>query len=144
MKKRLLFCAFAGSLASCQHEGNIQPAMVSVAREVAGTYQTNAFTDVLHVATPPNQMPSLNVTAETDSTVTMTYTDQYPKANEERISNVLLRRQTDGVYFWTNDTLIGSLQNDRAFTNRGVEKQANVLRINITRSAKALRFIGFK
>lgn len=144
MKKRLLFCAFAGSLASCQREGDIQPAMVSVTKEVVGTYQTNAFTDVLHVSTPANQMPTLNITAETDSTVTMTYTDQYPSVAEEQISHVLVRQQADGIYFWKNDTLVGALQNDRAFTSSGIEKQADVLRINVARSEKAIRFVGYK
>ncbi|QKZ11746.1 hypothetical protein [Spirosoma sp. KUDC1026] len=144
MKKRLLFCAFAGSLASCQREGDIQPARVSVASEVVGTYETNAFTDVLHVATPANQMPTINVTAETDTTVTMTYTNPYPSLSEDQISHVLVRRQAEGVYFWTNDTLIGSLQNDRAFTSRGIEKQAEVLRINAVHSNKTVRFVGFK
>lgn len=144
MKKRLLFCAFAGSLASCQREGDIQPARVSVASEVVGTYETNAFTDVLHVATPANQLPTLNVTAETDTTVTMTYTNPYPSSSEDQIPHVLVRRQAEGVYFWTNDTLIGSLQNDRAFTSRGIEKQAEVLRINAVHSNKTVRFVGFK
>jgi hypothetical protein len=144
MKKRLLFCAFAGSLASCQREGDIQPARVSVTSEVVGTYETNAFTDVLHVATPANQMPSLTIAAETDSTVTMSYVDQYPSLTSDQISHVLVRHQADGIYFWTNDTLVGSLQNDRAFTSRGIERQANVLRVTITRPDKTVRFVGFK
>ena len=145
MKKRLVFCALLGSLTACQHDGDIQPNSLSPASEVSGTYQTNAFADVLCVALQTNQMPSAELKAESDSTATLIYTKRYPTTETRRIEHISLIRQGDVVQLRDNGTVVGSFQTDRVFTNSGMETQGKVLRVTMPANAQnSVSFTGYK
>lgn len=141
MKKRLLFCSIAGLLASCQQETDIQPTSASLTNEVAGTYRTNVYLDPSTVAMPSDQMPYAVLKPESDSSVILTYITLYPAEASQVIEHVLLSRQADGIQLRLSNKTIGSLQTDRIFTNNGMEKQGQLLRLT---GQKALEFVGSK
>lgn len=145
MKKQLLFCSLIGTLTACQHEADIQPNPSSLASEVVGTYRTNFYLDPSSVAMPVNQLPYAELKAESDSSVTLIYTKLYPAKASQSFEHILLGRQTDGIQLRVADSSIGTLQTDRVFTNNGMEKQGQLLRITVpTDSKNVLNFTGFK
>ena len=145
MNQRLLLFAFLAAATACQRETDIQPNAQTLAGEVAGTYQTNVYLDPSCVALSPNQMPYVQLQAESDSAVTLIYTKQYPVKSSQRISNVTLNRQTDGIQLRVADSSIGTLQTDRIFINNGMEKQGKLLRISLLNDPqRSLYFAGYK
>ncbi|MDB5242883.1 MAG: hypothetical protein JWP57_3508 [Spirosoma sp.] len=145
MNQRLLLCALLASATACQHESDIQPNAPTLAGEVAGTYQTNVYLDPSCVALSASQMPYAELQAESDSTVTLIYTKLYPAKSSQRISNVVLKRQADGIHLRIADSAIGALQTDRIFMNNGMEKQGKLLRISLQNDPQSsLYFVGFK
>ncbi|MBD2703997.1 hypothetical protein IC229_25355 [Spirosoma sp. BT702] len=144
MKKQLMFCAFLGTLSACQQEGDIQPSLVTTAGELDGMYQTNFFLDPSNVAAPIGQLPYIQIKAETDSNVTITYTKASSRVNLS-LNHVIVIRQNDGVLLRLGNTDIGTLQTDRVFTNNGMEKQGKLLRLNYQIDAQnSLNFTGSK
>lgn len=141
MKKRLLFCSTIAVLAACRQETDIQPTSLSLANEIAGTYRTNVYLDPSTVATPANQMPYAVLKAESDSNVTIMYTTSYPTKASQTIEHVLLSRQADGIQLRLGNASIGTMQTDRIFTNNGMEKQGQLLRLT---GRNALEFVGAK
>ena len=129
MTKRLLFCSLAGMLVACQRETDIQPTTSSLANEVAGTYRTNVYLDPANLATPTNQMPYTVLKTESSNSVTLTYTELYPTKTSQVIEHISLHRQADGIQLQVANSIVGTLQTDRAFTNNGMEKQGKVLRL---------------
>ena len=141
MKKRLLLCSITGLLAACGQETDIQPSSSALANDIAGTYRTNVYLDPSTVATPADQMPYAVLKTESDSSVTIVYTTLYPIKASQVIENVLLSHQADGIQLRLANTSIGSLQTDRIFTNNGMEKQGQLLRLD---GKNDLEFVGSK
>ena len=145
MNQRLLLFAFLAAATACQRETDIQPNAQTLAGEVAGTYQTNVYLDPSCVALSANQMPSVQLQAESDSAVTLIYTNRYSAKNSQRIPNVVLNRQIDGIQLRVADSGIGTLQTDRIFMNNGMEKQGKLLRISLLNDPqRSLYFAGYK
>lgn len=145
MTKRLLLCSLVGVLTACQREADIQPGMSSLSGEVIGTYRTNLYLDPSYVAIPADKMPYAELKAESDSSVTMIYTKQYPVKSSQSIEHISLRRQPEGFQLRVADSSVGTLQTDRVFTNNGMEKQGKLLRINVANEPQvSLFFSGFK
>ena len=145
MKKRLLFCSLVGILTACRNEGDIQPTSTSLASEVVGTYRTNFYLDPSCVAVPTGQMPYAEIKAQSDSTVTLVYTKLYPVRTSRSIEHVRLSQQTNGVQLRVADSSIGTLQSDRIFTDNGMEKQGQLLRITSQNDPQnVLYFVGIK
>ncbi|GAB3986748.1 hypothetical protein GCM10028807_04820 [Spirosoma daeguense] len=142
MKKRLLFCAFIGSLTACQHTPDIQPNLATPASEAVGTYQSNFFLDPSSVDLPSSQMPYVQLKAESDSQVTLTYTKLYPARTDLSVKHVSVIRQNDTIRLRLGNSDIGTLLTDRAFTSNGMEKQGKLLRL--THSQSSLSFTGLK
>jgi len=129
MKKQLLFCVLLGSLASCAQEADVQPSTGSLAKEVAGKYQTNFYLDPSCVAIPASQMPYAEIRAESDSSVTMIYTKLYPAKMNRVVGRIRLVRQPAGIDLRLADSIVGTLRTERIFANNGMEKQGQLLRI---------------
>ena len=145
MNQRLLLFAFLAAATACQRETDIQPNAQTLAGEVAGTYQTNVYLDPSCVALSASQMPYAELQTESDSTVTLVYTKQYPAKSSQRIPNVVLNRQTDGIQLRVADSSIGTLQTDRIFMNNGMEKQGKLLRISLLNDPqRSFYFAGYK
>lgn len=145
MNQRLLLCALLAMATACQHESDIQPNAQTLAGEVAGTYRTNVYLDPSCVALSAGQMPYAQLQAESDSTVTMIYTKLYPAKSSQRFSNIILKRQADGIQLRVVDSSIGTLQTDRIFLNSGMEKQGKLLRISLQNDPlNSFYFTGFK
>jgi hypothetical protein len=145
MNQRLLLFALLATASACQRESDIQPNAKTLAGEVAGTYRTNVYLDPSCVALSASQMPFAELKAESDSTVTLTYTKLYPTKTSQRIPNVVLKRQADGINLRVADSGIGALQMDRIFLNNGMEKQGKLLRISLQNDLQySLYFVGFK
>jgi hypothetical protein len=145
MKKRMLFWAFAGLLTACQREADIQPSSLSLASEVAGTYRTNFYLDPSCVAIPAGQMPVAELKAESDDKVTVVYTKLYPAKTSQFIEHVSLAREAESVQLRLADSTIGTLQTDRVFTNNGMEKQGQLLRLSVQNNPQLiLSFAGYK
>ena len=143
MRKRLLFCAFVALMTSCQQEDAIQPSSSTLAGEVVGTYRTNVYLDPSSVAIPSDQMPYTEIKGESDSSVTLVYTNTYPSKEEQSLKHVMLSRQANGIQLRSAGLLIGTLQTDRIFTNSGMEKQGKLLRISLENDSKnPLYFTG--
>ncbi|GAB4037720.1 hypothetical protein [Spirosoma gilvum] len=143
MKTQLLFCALIGVLTACQHESDIQPNASSLASEAVGTYRTNFYLDPSYVALSQNQMPYVELKQESDSNVTLLLTKQYPTPETQTIPHVLLQRKLDGVELRVANSSIGTLQTDRIFTNTGMEKQGQLLRLS-NQDGSVSEFIGVK
>ncbi|WP_080059638.1 hypothetical protein [Spirosoma aerolatum] len=143
MKQQLLFCALIGILTACQHESDIQPSTTSLASEAVGTYHTNFYLDPSYVALSPNQMPYVELKQESDSNVTLLLTKPYPSSQTKAISHVRLQRKSDGVELKVANTSIGTLQTDRVFTNSGMEKQGQLLRLS-AQDGSISEFVGVK
>ena len=145
MKKRLLFCSMIGVLSGCYRTVDINPNPSSLAAEVSGVYRTNFYLDPSCVAIPANQMPYAELKAESDSNVTVMYTKFYPVKSTQFIEHITVGRQPEGIYFRTVDSAIGTLKTDRIFTNNGMEKQGQLLRLTIQLdSAVTLNFTGIR
>ena len=140
MTKRLLFCSLVGILVACQRETDIQPTSSSLANEVAGTYRTNVYLDPANLATPTDQMPYTVLKAESSNSITLTYTELYPTKMSQVVEHISLNRQAEGVQLQVANSIIGTLQTDRAFTNNGMEKQGKVLRL--TNGQAVPTFVG--
>lgn len=140
MKKRLLFCSLVSLFVACRNETDIMPTS-SLANEVAGTYHTNVYLDPSTVAVPADQMPYIVVKAESDSSVNLIYTKVYPTPTSQLIEHVGLSRQAEGVQLRVANQPIGTLQIDRVFTNNGMEKQGQLLRLT---GQSAVDFVGSK
>ncbi|NEU65425.1 hypothetical protein GK091_00890 [Spirosoma agri] len=138
MNKNLLFCALLFSMTACQQNDEIQPNSSSLAGEVVGSYQTNLYIDPSYAATPTDKMPSAELKAESDSTVTLIYTRLYPAREVKQLAHVGLIRQAEAVQLRIADSSIGSFQTDRVFTNNGMEKQGKVLRIALQQGEQDL------
>ena len=145
MKKPLLFCSLIGILSGCSSEADISPGSFSLASKAAGLYRTNFYLDPSSVATPADKMPSTELKAESDSTVSLTYTKFYPTPGSQSIQRVLLRQQMDGIELLVNGSPIGTLRTDRIFTDNGMEKQGSLLRLTVRAdSTNRLNFSGIK
>jgi hypothetical protein len=145
MKKPLLFCSLIGVLSGCYSETDISPNTSSLASKVAGTYRTNFYLDPSCVATPTDKMPYTELRAESDSTLTITYTKFYPTPGSQSIPHVLVRQQPDGIQLLVAGSTIGTLKIDRIFINNGMEKQGQLLRLAIPGdSASSLNFSGIQ
>lgn len=145
MSQRLLLFAFLTAATACQRETDIQPTAQTLSGEVAGMYRTNVYVDPSCVALAADKMPYTELRAESDSTVTLTYTNLYPVRSSERIPNVMLRRGTDVIHLHIADTSIGTLQTDRIFMNNGMEKQGNLLRVSLQNDLRRpVYFAGFR
>lgn len=145
MNQRLLLFALLAAATACQRETDIQPTAPSLAGEVIGTYRTNVYLDPSCVALATDKLPYTELRAESDSTVTLTYTNLYPVRSSERIPNVTLRRQADAIHLRVADTSIGTLQTDRVFMNSGMEKQGNLLRVSFRNDPqRPVYFAGFR
>lgn len=143
MNKQLLFCALVASLTACQQDGDIEPSKSSLIEDVAGTYHTNVFLDPSSVAVLDNEMPYAELKAESDSTVTVTYTKLSPAQEIKQIQHVNISRQADTIFLKVDGITIGTLQPDRVFTNSGMEKQGRLLRLSIQQEDNnALNFAG--
>lgn len=145
MKKQLLFCTLIGIMTACQQETDVQPNSVTLASEVVGTYRTNLYLDPSYVATSADQMPVMELKAESDSTVTLLYTKQYPTKTSQLIEHVRLSRQPTGIQLRSAGVVIGTMETDRIFTDNGMEKQGQLLRIHVSNDAQnSLIFAGAK
>jgi hypothetical protein len=145
MNSRLLLLALLAATSACQRDTDIQPGAQTLAGEVAGTYQTNAYLDPSCVALGGDQMPYVELKTESDSTITLVYTKRYPVKSSQRIANIALNRQADAIQLRVADSSVGTLQTDRIFTNNGMEKQGKLLRVSLqTDSKRSLYFAGFK
>ena len=145
MRKPLLFCSLIGILSGCYSEADISPNSASLASKAAGLYRTNFYLDPSCVATPTDKMPYTELRAESDSTVTLTYTKFYPGPGSQSIQQVLVSQQPDGIQLQVAGLPIGTLKADRIFTNNGMEKQGQLLRLTIPLdSANSLTFSGIR
>lgn len=142
MKKPLLFST-VWLLLACQPEGGIAPTATSLAGEVTGLYRTNVYLDPSCVAIPTDQMPYVELKAESDNSVTLVYTKFYPAKASQLVEHVTLRRQNEAVELRLAGASIGTFQTDRIFTNNGMEKQGQLLRISVqTDSQNPVYFSG--
>ena len=145
MKKPLLFCSLIGILSGCYSEADISPNSTSLAAKAAGLYRTNFYLDPSCVATPTDKMPYTELRAESDSTLLLTYTKFYPIPGSQSIQHVLVSQQPDGLQLRVAGLPIGTLKTDRIFTNNGMEKQGQLLRLFIPGdSANDLNFTGIQ
>jgi hypothetical protein len=145
MKKPLLFCSLIGILSGCYSEADISPDSSSLASKAVGLYRTNLYLDPSRVATPTDKMPYTELRAESDSTLTLTYTKFYPTPGSQSIPHVLVKQQSDGIQLQVAGLTIGTLKTDRIFTNNGMEKQGQLLRLTIPGdSANNLIFSGIQ
>ena len=145
MNQRLLLFALLVAATACQWENEIQPTAQTLSGEVAGTYRTNVYLDPSCVALAADKMPYTELRAESDSTVTLTYTNLYPVRSSERIPNVTLHRGVDAIHLHVADTSIGTLQTDRIFMNNGMEKQGSLLRVSFRSDPRRpVYFAGFR
>lgn len=145
MKKPLLFCTLIAVMTACQQEADIQPNSMTLASEVVGTYRTNLYLDPSYVATSAGQMPVMELKAESDSMVSLVYTKQYPSESSQLIEHILLSRQTTGIQLRLAGSVIGTMETDRIFTNNGMEKQGQLLRLNVQNDTQtSLTFAGVK
>lgn len=131
MKKPLLFCSLISVLSGCYSEADISPNSSSLTSKVAGLYHTNFYLDPSRVATTADKMPYTELKAESDSTLTLTYTKFYPAPGSQSIQHVLVRQLPDGIQLQVACLPIGTLKTDRIFTNNGMEKQGSLLRLTI-------------
>jgi hypothetical protein len=130
MKKPLLFSTL-GLLLACQPESNVSPAATSLAAEVAGLYRTNVYLDPACLAIPTEQMPYVELKAESANSVTLVYTKLYPAKAIQSFEHVIVQRQAEAIEFRLAGASIGTLQTDRLFTSNGMEKQGNLLRVSM-------------
>lgn len=145
MKNRLLFCALMGILTACQQETDIQPGTSTLAGEAAGTYQTNFYLDPSYVAMSADQLPYAELKTESDNSVTLVYTKLYPTKVSQIVQHISLVRQSAGIQLFMDGLNIGTLQTDRIFTNSGMERQGQLLRLNLqSESRNDLNFVGSK
>ena len=145
MSQRLILLALLATATACQRESDIQPNAKTLAGEVAGTYHTNVYLDPSGVALSSDQMPDAQLQRESDTTVTLIYTNHYPDKSSQRISNVSLVRQADAIQLRVADSSVGTLQIDRIFLNNGMEKQGKLLRLSIQKHPQIpFTFTGFK
>lgn len=145
MNKQFLLLALLAAATACRRETDIEPNAPTLSGEVAGTYQTNAYLDPSCVALSDNQMPSVELQTESDTTVILIYTQRYPVKSSQQIPNVALIRQAEGIYLRVADSSIGSLQTDRIFMNNGMEKNGKLLRLSHQRAPQSpLYFAGFR
>ncbi len=145
MKKPLLFCSLLGMLSGCYNEDGISPNASSLASQAAGLYRTNLYLDPSRVATPTDKMPYTELRAESDSTLTLTYTKLYPTPGSQSIQNVLVKQQLDGLQLTVAGLPVGTLRTDRVFTNNGMEKQGRLLRLSLPGdSTDSLHFSGIQ
>lgn len=145
MKKPLLFCSLMGALSGCYSEANISPSSTSLASKAVGVYRTNFYLDPSSVATPADEMPYTELKAESDSTLSLTYTRFYPTPSSQFIQHVLVRQLSDGVQLELGGSTIGTLKTDRVFTNNGMERQGQLLRLTVPGdSTNTLNFSGIQ
>ena len=145
MKKPLLFCSLIGALSGCYSETDILPESSSPASRAVGLYRTNFYLDPSSVAIPADKMPYTELRAESDSTLTLTYTKFYPTPSSQFIHHILVRQQSDGIQFELAGAAIGTLKVDRIFTNNGMEKQGQLLRLTLPGdSTNNLNFSGIQ
>lgn len=144
MKKRLLFCSFVGILTACQRERDIQPTLTTLTGEVVGTYHTNFYLDP-SVALSPGQLPYAEIKAESDSTVTLVFHQSAPAQPDRIIQHVSLSRRPTGIQLNVGSSTIATLQDDRVFTDNGMEKEGKLLRVTLQDSSEStLSFSGFR
>lgn len=145
MNKHFLLFALLAATTACRRETDIEPGAPTLSAEVAGIYHTNAYLDPSCVALSDGQMPYAELKTESDSTVTLIYTQRYPAKSSQRIPNVALSRQAEGIHLRVADLRIGSLQTDRIFMNNGMEKNGKLLRLSHQNAPqRPLYFAGFK
>lgn len=131
MKKQLLFCLLLSSFAACRQENDVQPSPRTLADEVSGLYRTNPFVNPSCVAIPASQMPTITLRPESDGVVSLVYASYFPKPGSQRLTGVLLSRRADSaVQLTLGNVVLGVVQTDRVFTNNGMEKQGELLRVN--------------
>ncbi|NDU93417.1 hypothetical protein [Spirosoma terrae] len=144
MKKQLLFFALLVALSACQNENDVRPNQ-AITSAASGLYQTNFFLDPSCVAIPDGKMPYAEIKKETDSTITIAYTRFYPDKEIRQLEHVLLSRQAESIQLKLNKASIGSIQTDRIFTDKGMEKEGQVLRINWQKTPQDfIYFTGYK
>ncbi|CCH56265.1 hypothetical protein BN8_05587 [Fibrisoma limi BUZ 3] len=145
MKTQLLLFVLLGGLVACQKDGDVQP--TSLASEVAGTYQTNRFIDVLTLPIPSDKTTTVELKAESANEVTMIVTRRFPAPETWTLTHAVLSRQQDqSIAITAQGIQVGSLQQDRVFTDNGMETQGRVLRIRLTGTSLSddeLNFTGF-
>ncbi|MBO0950224.1 hypothetical protein [Fibrella forsythiae] len=143
MKKALLFSTLLFVSAACSRNNDVAPTLAS---EVAGTYLTNGFLDILCIALPANQMPAVTLTPETEAAVTLTYLRQYPTAQSQTLTHLQLTRLADkSIQLTQQGQVLGTVQTDRAFNTNGMERQALVLRVQTNANPQtAITFTGAK
>lgn len=140
--KHLILSALLLGLAACGRGTDIAPTLAS---EVAGSYQTNGFLDVLCVSLPPNKMPTAALKSQSDAVVTLTYQQSYPVQQTRIIDNVLLQRQADNsIQLLSAGSVIGTVRTDRVFSSNGMEQQGLVLRVQATTAGATVYFTGSK
>lgn len=145
MKKPLLFCSLIGALSGCYSEADISPESSSPASRAAGLYRTNFYLDPSSVATPADKMPYTELKAESDSTLSLTYTRFYPTPSSQFVQHVLVRQLSDGIQLELAGSIIGTLKTDRVFTNNGMERQGQLLRLVVPGdSTNTLNFSGIQ
>ncbi len=145
MKKPLLFCSLIGVLSGCYSEADISPETSSPVSKAVGLYRTNFYLDPSSVATPADKMPYTELKVESDSTLTLTYTKFYPTPSSQFIQHVLVRQLPDGIQLELAGSPIGTLKTDRVFTNNGMEKQGQLLRLTLPgNAANTLNFSGIQ
>lgn len=146
MNARLLLGVLLAITTACHRESEVQPNATSLASEVAGTYRSNFYLDLSCVAIPADKMPYAELRAESDSTITLVYTRLYPQRESHRVEHISLSRKAEVIQLSTTEGTIGTVQTDRVFTNNGMEKQGQLLRIfpAQTKPAAFLSFVGAK
>lgn len=146
MNARLLSVAtglMLSVLTGCQESSPVDP--LTLAKKVAGDYQTNAYADPICVAVPSDKMARTSVRAIGDSSITVVFRRFYPADQSFTLSPIRLTRQGEAIQLWQDKRLVGTWQNDRIFTDNGRETQANVLRlVNLKASADSVSFIGYR
>ena len=82
---------------------------------------------------------------ESDSSVTFIYTKLYPTKSSQSIEHIRVRRQAEEIQLRLDDLNVGLLKTDRIFTNNGMEKQGQLLRITLQNDAQnGLYFAGIR
>ncbi|QJW87920.1 hypothetical protein HNV11_00310 [Spirosoma taeanense] len=131
--------------AACHRYSDVRPSPLTLADEAAGVYQTNVYLDPAYIAMPANKLPAVELKAESDSTVTLMYTKQYPNKVVQRIAHIGLNSQMEVIQLTVAGLNIGSLQKDRVFTNYGMEKTGKVLRLSVASPLQEnLGFTGYR
>ncbi|ADB41563.1 hypothetical protein [Spirosoma linguale] len=142
MKKRLLFCSFVGILTACQREGDIQPTSTTLTGEVVGTYRTNFYIDP-SVALSAGQLPYAEVKAESDNKVTLVFHQPALAQKDRVVQHVSLSRRANSIQFNVSSSTIATLQADRVFSDNGMEKEGQLLRITLQDGSEStLNFSG--